>query len=262
MSGLDLYQYYFDVEYSKQNLEGGNMDKTKIDSKMREQLEKPFPSEAIQQHPTKSFLSTIKAFYVVERLNDVFGIGRWNLTHKIVERTDDYILVSGRIILLDYACVVPVQYGGHTIIGTNTEIADGYKSAVTDLMSKSASYLHIGIDVFKGKVKSGKPPSSGNTPKGKKEQPTTSLSPSSTTSGVISEPQRKRLYAKYKESEMGEDDYRVFMKKFGYEHSKDIKKIDYDGMIFEVETFTKPTLDDKLTESDKSLGDENTELPL
>ena len=51
------------------------------------------------------------------------------------------------------------------------------------------------------------------------------------------------------------------MKKFVYEHSKDIKKIDYDGMIFEVETFTKPTLDDKLTESDKSLGDENTELP-
>jgi hypothetical protein len=50
------------------------MDKKTIDSQTRDSLRKPFPSEAITQHPTKTFLSTIKAIYVVERLNDVFGI--------------------------------------------------------------------------------------------------------------------------------------------------------------------------------------------
>ena len=125
---------------------------------MRDKLRAPMPPESIQQHPTKTFLSTIKAIYVVERLNDVFGIGGWDMTHEIVSDTDDYVAVRGRI-LYDYDAGMftkktPDQYGGHKKIGTNTEPADGYKSAVTDCQSKCASYLEIGIDVFKGLVKS------------------------------------------------------------------------------------------------------------
>jgi hypothetical protein len=37
-------------------------------------LKKPLPQEAISQHPTKSYISSIKAIYVTERLNDVFGV--------------------------------------------------------------------------------------------------------------------------------------------------------------------------------------------
>ena len=127
--------------------------KLEITKEIREQLRKPFPPEAISQHPTKTFLSTLKAIYITERLNDVFGIAKWNLHTEIVKETPDYILLKGKLYIHDYNVNITSQYGGHNTTGKNTEIADGYKSAVTDCLSKCASYLEIGIDIFKGKVK-------------------------------------------------------------------------------------------------------------
>ena len=125
-------------------------DKTDIMT-IRDELRKPFPAEAISQHPTKTFLSTIKAIYITERLNDVFGICGWTLEHNIVSDTAEYVAVCGRIVVGEpYHIATPYQYGGHGKTGKNTEPADGYKSAVTDCQSKCASYLEIGIDVFKG----------------------------------------------------------------------------------------------------------------
>ena len=123
----------------------------KINSKMREALNAPLPAEAITQHPTKTYLSTIKAIYIVERLNDVFGLGRWDLITEVVDKTSDYILMRGKLMFLDYDVALPLQYGGHQTTGKGVELADGYKSAVTDCLSKCASYLEIGLDVFKGK---------------------------------------------------------------------------------------------------------------
>lgn len=143
-----------------------------ISKEMREALRAEFPSEAYSKHPTKTFLTTLKAAYVMERLNDVFGVGRWDLEHKVVKDEGSYVLMSGRIKILDHDVVVPVQYGGHTTTGKNTELADGYKSAITDILSKSASYLEIGLDMFKGKIN---PPSSGGSNyqnKNKEEQKT------------------------------------------------------------------------------------------
>jgi len=129
---------------------------------IRDELRKPFPPEAISQHPTKSFLSTIKAIYITERLNDLFGIGGWTLEHEIVSDAPEYVAVRGRIIIGEpYNIRTPDQYGGHNKTGKNTEPADGYKSAMTDCQSKCASYLEIGIDVFKGtqgKTQQQKPP--------------------------------------------------------------------------------------------------------
>ena len=132
------------------------MEAIKIDDAIRKKLREAFPSEAISQHPTKTFLSTIKAIYIVERLNDIFGIGGWTIEHEIISDASDYVTVKGRLIIFEpYNITTPYQYGGHKKTGTNTEPADGYKSAVTDCQSKCASYLEIGIDVFKGLVKSG-----------------------------------------------------------------------------------------------------------
>lgn len=125
-------------------------ERKKITQEMREKLREPFPPEAISQHPTKTFLSTIKAIFIVERLNDVFGIGRWTLKTEVFSTLSDYVLMQGSLEILDYDVCVPAQYGGHTTTGKNTELADGYKSAVTDCLSKCASYLEVGIDVFKG----------------------------------------------------------------------------------------------------------------
>ena len=129
---------------------------------IRDELRKPFPPEAISQHPSKSFLSTIKAIYITERLNDLFGIGGWTLEHEIVSDAPEYVAVRGRIIIGEpYNIRTPDQYGGHNKTGKNIEPADGYKSAMTDCQSKCASYLEIGIDVFKGtqgKTQQQKPP--------------------------------------------------------------------------------------------------------
>ena len=46
-------------------------------NKITEILTTPLPKEALKQHPSKRFLTTINPIYVVERLNLAFGIGGW-----------------------------------------------------------------------------------------------------------------------------------------------------------------------------------------
>jgi hypothetical protein len=126
---------------------------SEITPDMRVQLRKPFPPEATQQHPTKTYLTTIKAMYVTERLNDVFGVGKWELKTELILATSSDFVVKGKIVsnYWDFQCTA--QYGGHTIGEKDKmDLADGYKSAVTDCMGKVASLLEVGIDVFKGTV--------------------------------------------------------------------------------------------------------------
>jgi len=66
----------------------------KITDEMREQLKAPFPPESIKQHDSKKYLSTLKAIYVVERLNDVFGIGRWFVNHSVEKGETGYVLCA------------------------------------------------------------------------------------------------------------------------------------------------------------------------
>src|SRR5581483_4346707 len=42
-----------------------------------EQLKRPLPPEAITANPTKPGLSSVKVIYIVERLNEVFGLNGW-----------------------------------------------------------------------------------------------------------------------------------------------------------------------------------------
>ena len=192
----------------------------KITPEIREELRKPFPPEAISQHPTKTFLSTIKAIYIVERLNDIFGIGGWNIESEIVEDTTDYVSMKGRITIgnhedSDYF-TTPYQYGGHKKTGKNTEPADGYKSAVTDCQSKCASYLEIGIDIFKGK--------GDRKPRGVQQQPP--QSPGSKSGGQSqsegpTEKQRKFLKGKMQKSGMDTLEKRGEFYKFVLSNSDD-----------------------------------------
>lgn len=147
-------------ELARQEREKG--EKQKITEEMRKQLRGPFPPEAYQAIEGKLYLTTLKAIYVPERLNDVFGVGRWTLEHKVerIFKTKDkdgnqketFVLMSGELKIFDYDVVVPRQYGGHQMGRKNSDPADSYKSAITDILSKTASYLEIGIDMFKGKV--------------------------------------------------------------------------------------------------------------
>lgn len=132
-----------------------------------EALKKPLPPESVKPHESKSFLSSIKAIYVVERFNDVFGIGGWKIENVVVKETEKWTVVKSTFIAEDYGIVIPDIFGGND----NIDLGDRYKGACTDALTKIGSYLYIGMDVYKGlgdkMPEKPKPPASGQ----KKELP-------------------------------------------------------------------------------------------
>lgn len=137
-----------------------------------EELRKPFPDAA---YSDASFgakqLTSIKGIYIVERLNAVFGVGRWSLewenmntydrqwistTSKGRERENFEVVIRGKLVLHDY----PEFHGIPTMAGSDADSwTDACKGAVTALISKCSSFLEVGIDVYKGlvSVQNGKP---------------------------------------------------------------------------------------------------------
>lgn len=125
----------------------------KVTKEMREALRMPLPKDAVKQHPTKTFLSSIKAIYVTERLNDVFGVGSWHIKVNHVTTTDkSMVVVKVEFSIPEYGIYFEC-YGGNDNGGENSknfDLGDAYKGATTDALTKIGSYLEIGIDVFKG----------------------------------------------------------------------------------------------------------------
>ena len=122
------------------------MERKVITEEMKQALLAPLPDEAISQHPTKTFLSTIKAIYVTERLNDVFGVGAWKIKTDLIEKSDKMVVVKTTLEIPEYG-IYYESFGGND----NQDLGDAYKGATTDAITKIGSYLGIGIDVFKGK---------------------------------------------------------------------------------------------------------------
>ena len=124
---------------------------------MRELLDAPLPAEAIKPHPSKNFLSTINSIYVTERLNDVFGVGRWGTTSEIIENSSKMVVLKVHFWAyspVDGADMVKLEaYGGND----NDDRGDAYKGAMTDALTKIGSFLGIGADVWKGKAPTGRP---------------------------------------------------------------------------------------------------------
>ena len=125
----------------------------KVTKEMREALRMPLPVGAVTKHPTKTFLSSIKAIYVTERLNDVFGVGSWQIKVNHVTTTDkSMVVVKVEFSIPEYGIYFEC-YGGNDNGGENSknfDLGDAYKGATTDALTKIGSYLEIGIDVFKG----------------------------------------------------------------------------------------------------------------
>ena len=125
----------------------------KITTEMYEALKKPLSAEAVKPHPTKTYLSSIKAIFVTERLNDVFGCGSWQIrAEKIVDGEKGMVVVKVILTIPEYD-VYYESFGGNDNGGEgskNFDLGDAYKGATTDGITKIGSYLGIGIDVFKG----------------------------------------------------------------------------------------------------------------
>lgn len=110
-----------------------------------------FPEEALSIDDSRGFdLTSVKAQYVIERLNEVLGYGEWNF-RGTYERTDRGVIFHGvlRIWVHD-------RWIEHESIGYSADkknLGDTYKSARTDCMSKAASYFGVANSVFKGKIR-------------------------------------------------------------------------------------------------------------
>ena len=156
-----------------------------------EALRAPFPPEALSADTSRGFeLTSIKAAFVIERLNDVFGpCGTgWRYVHSPFEE-----FANGRV---EIVTEVAFQYrfpatndcagcdqvvwdaqanawafrnggsngdwsepifacGGNSVGKGGAPITDARKSAVTDGLTKAASIIGVGHDVFKGLVRVG-----------------------------------------------------------------------------------------------------------
>ena len=117
-------------------------------------INSPLPTEAITQHPTKTYLSSIKSIYVTLRLNEVFWFGGWTLKVKHQETWDKWMVVvhvtfEAPEYWFYYECFGGNDNGWET--SKNFDLWDAYKWATTDAISKIASWIGIGADVYKWK---------------------------------------------------------------------------------------------------------------
>ena len=177
-------------------------------------LRAPFPSEALKPDTSRGFeLTSIKAAYVIERLNDVFGpcgIG-WRYVHSPFEDVpaDDGRLELVTEVAFQYRFAATndcagcdrvawdAQAGSWTFRASNHDwsepiyacggkqlgrgsapYTDARKSAVTDGLTKAASMIGVGQQVFKGLVRVGSENTGGN---GRGRRPKGNNGPSATT---------------------------------------------------------------------------------
>lgn len=117
------------------------------------ELSKPFPADALSTDSSRGFdLTSVKAQYVVERLNEVLIAGQrggWEFVGDF-EKVDGGIIYHGKLVINDgYRGSSQVAVGFSTI---KKHVGDAYKGAMTDSLSKAASKFGIANDVFKGIV--------------------------------------------------------------------------------------------------------------
>ena len=165
----------------------------KLPQNLIEKLKEPLPKEAVSPHPTKPYLSTIKVIFVVERLNEVFGLGGWKVKNEIIEKADvqtkngikQMVVAKSFLTIPEYEIEIE-SYGGND----NEDLGDAYKGACTDALSKIGSYLYIGMDVYKGLADKAKntPVYRSNSPANAPQAPNASL-----TTPKTLEAQKKRI---------------------------------------------------------------------
>lgn len=133
--------------------------KTNLSSEQLALIAKPLPPQAVKPHPTRAGMSTIKAIFVTERFNDVFGIGEWTIRTELlapissITRTTNYGKERTEYTALAKTILEVPAYGIYyecIASSTNDDMGDAAKGATTDAITKIASYIGIGIAVFKG----------------------------------------------------------------------------------------------------------------
>jgi hypothetical protein len=128
-----------------------------LNEEQKSKLQEPLPEWALKEHPTKSNMTVIHPMAVIDRLNDVFGIGKWQTkvekqssfewTQKTRNGERQVFSATAKVMLdiPDYSIHLE-QFGG----STNDDEGDALKGSATDGLTKIASYLGIGASIYKG----------------------------------------------------------------------------------------------------------------
>jgi hypothetical protein len=127
---------------------------------LQNKLKAPLPDEAVKPHPKIEGLSSINAAFVIDRMNEVFGIGAYQEHYEKVDiSSKEEVWGKGganeRKIKLHVATVhgrltIP-RYGVHleNFGGSdNQDLGDALKGACTDCFTKMCSHLGIGLGVY------------------------------------------------------------------------------------------------------------------
>ena len=209
-----------------------------------QELIKDFPSEALSKDSSRGFdLTSIKAQYIKERLNDVFGIWGWEVVgeYKADEKSVLYfgeLRVTEKTYLLanNSEDATPaevdsftrkVESVGYSAIKKN--LGDSYKSAQTDFLSKAASFIGVGQKVFQGLVN----PNSYKTPtkQPQKTSPQAQKQPNKSDSDITDPGQWIVPFGKFKGkkieqlSDIDADNYIDFLERSAKDKGKKIEGV-------------------------------------
>lgn len=126
-------------------------------------LSKDFPDEALSNDTSRGFaLTSVKAQYIIERLNEVLGIGNWVIDGEYAQDESGGIKFQGyltvwlhKVLGEEVPDILNLPAIGYS--EKKRQVGDTFKGSRTDALSKAASYLGVANNVFKGKIA---PPSS------------------------------------------------------------------------------------------------------
>lgn len=128
-----------------------------MDEKLIQKLNDPLPDWAVKPNPMKPKMSVIHPMAIIDRLNEVFGIGGWQFKTQALECTREvqktkngdravYMSSVHATLIVEAHSIHIEQYGG----STNDDKGDALKGGATDALTKMASYLGIGASIYKG----------------------------------------------------------------------------------------------------------------
>lgn len=126
-------------------------DQLDLEREVYAKLCAPFGMSCYSVDSSRGFdLSSLKAAYVFDRLNEVLGLTNWQFLGNFEKQDDGGSVFFGQLIIRIGNRSKTVDGVGFGKKGKNP--ADTLKSAQTDALSKCASYVGVAIDAFKGKV--------------------------------------------------------------------------------------------------------------
>lgn len=231
---------------------------TEKEQQMWDALRAPFPPEAYKDLSFGNRKQTsIDAYHIIERLTEVFGLcgDGWGEEIKEFKIQGDNIACFGslwwRIPVGGEEKKSVIAVGDATIFKGN--IAEGMKKAQTNMISKAASFLGVGLDVYKGQHDSdpyldrANNPAPASVPRQQQQSRQSVQHKQQGGGNTISDAQNKRLFAICASSgvvtkdENGKYDYtklNEMCKKYGVKNTNFLTRDQYEAFCNEAQNFS------------------------